>query len=349
MAFDRVKAAGWAAFEALTSTQMNVLDGNVATATDSRLVPDYIGAINVGPAFANDCRMGCYDSFTDSWVYIGGPDGTPVSFFTRDNLTFTAGAAPANTGTWGVRDMASDGAGNVVAVGAVTASISKVRRSTDGGATWSTVSAGAADNADLRTVVWHAPSSLFVAGGDNGLITTSPTGAVWTTRGTPAGWAAKTIGQIATDGAGVLIATEFNAAGVDKYLRATDPTNWATSELAFPANTQVKGVVWSAAGSRFVAVGTPTQWSPTGTAGTWTTTGNIPGVSGATPFAACYRHLILTGWAPCYITTDYGTTYKIVTAITNLGGTGVKFGRGQFVIFHSSTGASRASLRMALT
>lgn len=345
MAFDRVKAAGWAALETLTSTQMNALDRDVSLAADSRFLPDYFGVINVMPIISSDVRMGVYSATHGSWVYIGGPDGTPVSFTSVDNYRFASGGAVANTGTWGVRDMAVNPSGVVVAVGQTTASNSKVRRSTDGGATWTAQTAGAADSNGLTSVIWHSSSSLFVAAGMAGLITTSPDGITWTTRAAPGGWGALNIGRLATDGTTIVGTQQDTGVADTDYLRTTTPTDWSTSHQTFSTSTRAQGVTWSSVAG-WVIPGIPSKKSSDAT--TWTDTGNLPAV-GTGPIAI-YRHLIVLGANSAYFTVDQGATYERFYDGTAVGLPRWAFGRGQFVGFDSALGLnSRGGMRMALT
>lgn len=359
MSFERVKAAGWALYEVLTSTQMNALDLNLSLATSSEFVPDYQPFMNFGPSITTDIRAGVYDPVTERFVYIGGPDGTPVSFYSTDNRTFTAGGAVANTGVWGVRAMATDGAGVIVAVGQNTGSNSRARYSSDGGTTWAAAAfPGAVDSNDLLDVVWHEDSSLFVAVGENAMIFTSPTGAAWTQRTADVAWGTENIGAIATDGTTLIATHKLTGVARTDYLRTTDPTDWSTAAEAFSTANQGGPICWSDESSQFIIIGAladaaAIMRSPDGV--TWSFNANAGEDRWVTINAAnsesvaIHRNLLFMAIGNGYLSTDYGSTwFSILENPAGVSFLSLVFGRGQLVALSNTGTGSAASERSVL-
>jgi hypothetical protein len=130
-------------------------------------------------------------------------------------------------------------------------------KSTDDGATWSTITPGAT----FYDLCWHSAASLWVAVGTN-ICYTSPDGTTWTTRTIPAGsWRA-----CASNGTTVIAGSVTCTVAY-----STNATSWtsATTPSGVPA-AGFYAACWSATIGKFLLIGSGNASTSTTGTGSWT-------------------------------------------------------------------------------
>lgn len=303
--------------------------------------PDHVGASQYVDAIQGLAAF----SAVKNWKYqqIGIPNQLIQSTLIRDPQSrkwFAFGGTTAtaswtcsgarwnfiNTGVFG--DLAplmpvaqaawANAAGTILAGGApLVASTGKIRESTDGGETWSTVrNIGASDTNSVNALTYSESLTLwFCSVAGNGLFSSADRIA-WTLRA--AAGAPPThfiVREIPTP---ILLATQPQIiGGSNNYYRSTNGTAWTTE--SFPpavGNTVCQGCWSDAAGAFFVGGADGIYTSATGLTGSWTridTTWATPSVSLAS--IAAFGRLLIRGDGRA--SADGGLTWQRVLEVTD--------------------------------
>lgn len=206
-----------------------------------------------------------------------------------------------------------------------------VVRSTDGGTTWSKITT---TTAGLFTVTFF--NSLFIAGGYDGKVYSSPDGVTWTQRLSDPGVNINVSGASSTK---IIVAAPPN-----RYYTSTDGITW--SNLFFsPFLGDPTDVVWT--GSLFVMVGYTSSnglilTSPDGI--TWTQRLSV--ASGFFSSVAWSGSLLVATGSGVVATSPDGVTWTIVASGTGTGYTQVTWLTSRFlatnnsVIYYSTNGST---------
>jgi hypothetical protein len=126
-------------------------------------------------------RAGIYDSYNSRW-HFGHLDGDQIAY-TSDPTSVAVTKVTATGASGGIRALAADGSGVVLAFGD-----SGISRSTNGGTSWASAAGGVTDDSgSQRAAVWDSINSRFLYGArrssdDQLVVCQSPTGAdgTWT-------------------------------------------------------------------------------------------------------------------------------------------------------------------------
>lgn len=127
-------------------------------------------------------------------------------------------------------DVASNGAGTLVAVGSASG---EIYTSSTLGRTWTARTPGSGFNGAFYGVIWASSLSLFVAVG-NGTIQTSPDGITWTQRVSNAGVQNRCVAF----GNGKIVVTMFDGASTYSVYTSTNGTVWSTTVMSVPLSTE---------------------------------------------------------------------------------------------------------------
>lgn len=256
--FEQQKPSGYAYGEVPTSAQMDVIDEQAAAAASGAIWSD----LSLGKAWVRSAAVPFHGaalvwSVTQKRWYSFGFDGSGNP---------TGAYLPIGSSTWTTGLTMQNGAGLLPWAAAVSpsgilvvggrpgaSSTSKIRESTDG-ATWTARATNASGTTAVRTIVWHAAASKFIAALDNAASTnieTSTNGQTWTQiTGLPDSLPR---GTMATNGEIVVCASDtFGGETVSSVITSTDGANWTQRSL--PVSGFTKGITWEAARGLFILI-----------------------------------------------------------------------------------------------
>lgn len=234
----------------------------------------------------------------------------------------------------------------IVAGGSVSGSTAaKIRRSSDGGVTWSNVSTSATNDHNVRTIVDF--NAIFVAflGGGTGTATieSSPSGATWTARTNSASntdWIAARFGGIATDGT-TLVAVPSGTGNTLVY--TTNGTSFSNATLS--ASTTWRAVAYTAefGWAVYSTDGSTINHSSNGTTWAAATLETAPSTLAQVDSLESIGNVLVLAWedtegaARLSYSTDGGATWIHFASASDDDFSGMRVAGGRVVWFGDST------------
>ncbi len=216
---------------------------------------------------------------SELWIAVGNLSTSARLLTSPDGLTWTVRTSGEST------NLISVAANSSIAIFITDGGAA--RSSTDG-ATWTTRTL--TGNPNPTTLHWWSAPALFVVGGQDGDVSTSPDAITWTARTTPSGFNALTWRRFASNGSMIVGVVQGSH---DKCATSPDGVSWTEQSLAEAIDA--KGICWSPGLGKWFIVGASgkVQYSSDGI--TWTAANvTSPVTFDAQDVAAHGRMVVLT-------------------------------------------------------
>lgn len=277
-------------------------DGSDAFIADINFGQDFLTLVANPKAFS--LRAVVFDPSNSKWVMAGDADGADAYLLnspTHDIASVTERANPKN---FGLRALATDGAGVVVAAGVHDGGDIYAIRSLDGGDTWAEVSIPGAAGDVVNGLAFGGPigSKVFVAvgtssGGAPLIWTSADLGVTWIVR-TPAAGSTAGLNAVTNNGSAFVAAgdaggeMQTSVDGITWTLRALSIATFGTGFVA----SDDDGVLLTNGGPPEISLDDGATWAPLSFARAGFVMAGAPwgfaGASGTTTDAQVFQSLV---------------------------------------------------------